>query len=189
MSNIVIFHSLNGDTTQMWGKDLTEKFSSKTEVLMPNYPIRADSSYEKFEEITLPLLESGKLNENTIVVAHSIGNAYFIRFCATHKYSPKHYFAVAPGAIYEYPTTRTDYIVKVKQQAYLRKDELNFVKKHFNKVTCLFSDEDDGNTEKFTRFIDDTGATAMYLKGYNHFDGYHRIYKIPELYELIEKEL
>ncbi len=27
----------------------------------------------------------------------------------------------------------------------------------------------------------------MYLKGYNHFDGYHRIYKIPELNELLDK--
>ena len=27
------------------------------------------------------------------------------------------------------------------------------------------------------------------LKYYNHFDGYHRIYKIPELNELIDKLL
>ena len=29
----------------------------------------------------------------------------------------------------------------------------------------------------------------MYLKGYNHFDGYHRIYQIPELIDLIGKIL
>ena len=54
------------------------------------------------------------------------------------------------------------------------------------KKFCLYSDEDDNNKEKFTRFIKDTGCEEIYLKGYNHFDGYHRIYKIPELNELID---
>jgi len=49
----------------------------------------------------------------------------------------------------------------------------------------LYSDEDDGNIEKFTRFSKDFSATHMYLKGYNHFDGKHRIYEIPELIDLL----
>ena len=31
----------------------------------------------------------------------------------------------------------------------------------------------------------DTGCIGKYLEGYNYFDGYHNIYKIPELNELI----
>lgn len=50
----------------------------------------------------------------------------------------------------------------------------------------LYSDEDDGNKEKFTRFEKDFNAKSMYLKGYNHFDGYHRIYRIPELLKLLD---
>lgn len=49
----------------------------------------------------------------------------------------------------------------------------------------LYSDETDGNKEKFTRFEKDFHAKSVYLKGYNHFDGYHRIYKIPELLKLL----
>ncbi len=33
-------------------------------------------------------------------------------------------------------------------------------------------------------FLSDTNSEGMYLKYYNHFDGYHRIYRIPELIEL-----
>ena len=54
---------------------------------------------------------------------------------------------------------------------------------------CLYSDEDDNNKEKFDRFIADTNSEGVYLQYYNHFDGYHRIYKIPELNELINKVL
>ena len=189
MKNIVILHSLNGDTLEFWGKHLNEKFSKDFEVVMPKFPIRAESSYLKFEEILLQLLKDGTLNKESIVVAHSIGNAYFVRFVAKHWFSPKHYFAVAPGAVYEYPSTRNDYIVEVKKQAILKPEELEHIKENLDGVTCLFSDEDDGNKEKFTRFVEDTGAEAVYLKGYNHFDGYHRIYMIPELEEMIENKL
>lgn len=53
---------------------------------------------------------------------------------------------------------------------------------------CIYSDEDN-NLEKFTRFMQDTESTNKYLKYYNHFDGYHRIYKIPELNLLISELL
>lgn len=123
------------------------------------------------------------------MIAHSIGNAYFIRFCKEHNYQPKAYIAVAPGAIYEYPSSRNDYIVEVKKQSYLKEDSLNYAKNMNSIKYCLYSDEDDNNIEKFTRFLDDTNSAGIYLKYYNHFDGYHRIYKIPELNELINKLL
>lgn len=190
VSNIFVLHSLNGDTLKMWGQDIKEKFGEKEiDVIMPEFPIRSESRYEKFKEILEFYINNGKLNNNSIVVAHSIGNAYFIRFCKELNYVPKAYIAVAPGAIYEYPSTRNDYIVEVKKQSYLKKDSLDYMKGILSKKYCLYSDEDDNNIEKFTRFLDDTNAEGMYLKYYNHFDGYHRIYKIPELVELINKFL
>lgn len=190
VSNIFVLHSLNGDTLKMWGQDIKEKFGEKEiDVIMPEFPIRSESRYEKFKEILEFYINNGKLNNNSIVVAHSIGNAYFIRFCKELNYVPKVYIAVAPGAIYEYPSTRNDYIVEVKKQSYLKKDSLDYMKGILSKKYCLYSDEDDNNIEKFTRFLDDTNAEGMYLKYYNHFDGYHRIYKIPELVELINKFL
>ena len=189
-SNIFILHSLNGDTLKMWGQDVKETFGQKEiDVIMPEFPIRADSKYEKFDEILSFYLENKQLNENSIVIAHSIGNAYFIRFCKEHNYQPKAYIAVAPGAIYEYPSSRTDYIVEVEKQSYLKEDSLIYAKAMKSKKYCLYSDEDDNNLEKFTRFLNDINSEGIYVKYYNHFDGYHRIYKIPELNDLINKLL
>ena len=188
--NIFILHSLNGDTLRMWGQDVKEKFGAKDiEVILPEFPIRAESRYEKFDEILSFYLNNKELNEKTIVIAHSIGNPYFIRFCKEHNYVPKAYIAVAPGAIYEYPSNRNDYTVEVKKQSYLKEDSLNYVKNMNSIKYCLYSDEDDKNMEKFTRFINDTNSEGIYLEYYNHFDGYHRIYKIPELNEIIDKLL
>lgn len=96
------------------------------------------------------------------------------------------YIAVAPGAIYYYPNSRNDYTVEVKNQAYLKQEDFDFANK-FKNINLLYSDEDDKNIEKFTRFSKDFKTKDMYLKGYNHFDGHHRIYQIPELIDLIKK--
>ncbi|MCH5166989.1 MAG: inositol monophosphatase [Erysipelotrichales bacterium] len=190
VSNIFILHSLNGDTLNIWGQDIKDVFGAKEiDVIMPEFPIRADSKYEKFKEILKFYLDNGKLNGNSIVVAHSIGNAYFIRFCKELHYEPKAYIAVAPGAIYDYPTTRNDYFVDVLKQSVLKPDSFDFIKNASIKKYCLYSDEDNNNQEKFVRFIDDTNSEGIYLKYYNHFDGYHRIYRIPELIELISSLL
>ncbi len=190
ISNIFVLHSLNGDTLKMWGQDIKETFGEKEiDVIMPEFPIRENSRYEKFKEILEFYITNGKLNTNSIVVAHSIGNAYFIRFCKEFNYIPKAYIAVAPGAIYEYPSTRNDYTMEVKKQSYLKKDALDYINNISSIKYCLYSDENDNNIEKFTKFLNDTNAKGVYLKYYNHFDGYHRIYKIPELIELINELL
>jgi len=190
VSNIFVLHSLNGDTLRMWGSDIKEVFGQKEiDVILPEFPIRSESRYEKFRSILDFYYENGTLNNNSIIIAHSIGNAYFIRYCEEKNFVPKAYIAVAPGAVYEYPTTRTDYIVEVKKQSVVKKEVLDYIKNITCDKYCLYSDEDDNNKEKFTRFINDTNSKEIYLKGYNHFDGYHRIYKIPELNELIDKLL
>ena len=188
MKNIFIIHSLNGDTLDFWGQDIKRKFENQLSVFMPKFPIRAESKYEKFEEILFKYLESNQLNNNSIVICHSIGNPYFIRFCREHNFVPYSYIAVAPGAVYNFPSIRKDYIVDVKKQAYLKQIDFEYAKK-FKNFYMLYSDEDDGNKEKFTKFIKDMSPTSIYLKGYNHFDGYHRIYMIPELTSLIKEIL
>ena len=190
MNNIFILHSLNGDTIKIWGLDVKDKFEERgIDVIMPEFPTRAESKYERFSAILTEYLDNGTLNNNSIVIAHSIGNAYFIRFCEEKKFMPKSYIAVAPGAVYEYHSNRTDYIVEVKKQAYVKKEEFDYMKSLTCDKYCLYSDEDDNNKEKFTRFIDDTNSKGIYLKNYNHFDGYNNIYEIPELISLINELL
>lgn len=183
--NLFIFHSLNADTLESWGKILVAKFGDKIEIIMPNFPIRAESSYEKFEEIVLPYLKSGELSENSVVVCHSIGNPYFIRFSNKYGFVPRVYVSVAPGAVYPYPETRTDYIVEVKKRAILKQEEFDYVKKNFKRIELFYSLEKDNNLEKFTRFIDDTGANAHYLEGYDHFTA--KDLSVPELEKLIDE--
>ena len=185
--NIFILHSLNGDTLQFWGEDV-EEYAKKIGIdcFLPQFPIRENSSYLQFNSILYSYLSKGILNNNSIIIAHSIGNPYFIKFCREHNFVPKIIIAVAPGGVYRFPSKRTDYVKKIKEQAYLRDEDFEYAK-NLKNIYLIHSDEDDGNKEKFLRFEKDFNTKTMYLKGYNHFDGYHRIYKIPELIDLLDE--
>ncbi len=71
----------------------------------------------------------------------------------------------------------------------MTKEALDYIKNMNSIKYCIYSDEDDNNKDKFTRFIQDTNSQDKYLKYYNHFDGYHSIYKIPELIKIIDSLL
>lgn len=186
-SNIFVLHSLNGDTLKMWGMDIKDTFSQKEiDVIMPEFPIREKSRYEEFKRVLEFYYKEGTLNSNSIVIAHSIGNPYFIRFCEEFNFSPKAYIAVAPRGVYERELDRTDYIVEVSKQAYPPQSSLKFIKNNIEVKYCLYSDEAIGHMDEFDRFIEEISATKVYLEHYDHFDGYHRIYKIPELNEIID---
>lgn len=189
-SNIFVLHSLNGDTLKMWGLDVKENFGAKEiDVFLPEFPIRAESSYEEFNKRLMVYLGNGKLNANSIVICHSISNSYFIRFCFEHGFVPKNYIAVAPRCVYPSTTDRTDYFASVSKKAVVDLACLEYVKDNFKDVYCLYSDEEIGNMDEFSRFIQDTNAHEMHLDYYDHFDGYHRIYKISELNDLIDNLL
>ncbi len=191
-SNVFVLHSLCGDTLKTWGQDVKEFLTSKEiDCFMPEFPLCKESSFEKFDEILSTYLEKGTLNKNSIVVAHSIGNPYFVRFCHKHNFSPKHYVAVAPSAIYEYPILRKDYICNIINKAILSQDEIKFGK-NFKSVFCITSQEgsqvvEDEKQERFSKFIKDFNAKDIYLEGYENFDESHRIYKIPELIQLLDE--
>lgn len=122
VSNIFVLHSLDGDTLKVWGQDVKTVFGAKEiDVYMPEFPIRSESKYEKFKEILSFYFNNGQLNNETIVIAHSIGNPYFIRFCKEFKFVPKAYIAVAPRFIYESDADKTGYVIDVVRQAYLKK--------------------------------------------------------------------
>lgn len=72
----------------------------------------------------------------------------------------------------------------------MTEDELNFGKK-FTSDFCITSYEgsnivEDEKQERFSRFLRDFNAKDIHLDGYFHFDGAHRIYKIPELIQLLD---
>lgn len=184
--NIFILHSLNGDTLDFWGVDVKEKMEDyNLKVFTPNFPIRTESTFDKFDIILSDYLNKGQLNEKSIVIAHSIGNPYFVRFCNKHKFIPQAYISVA-GTGETWKRERSDYIVEITKNAIPTNSDLNYIKEKVKTKYSFYSDEPIP-LEVLQNFAKKIGSQEKYLKGYSHFSGYDRIYKIPELIELLKK--
>ncbi|MCL2483782.1 MAG: hypothetical protein FWD89_00120 [Firmicutes bacterium] len=189
MKNIILLHSLNADTVDLWGQDVKQKAEELgIDFLMPSFPTRAESRYEKFDAILKTYLGK-ELNKNTIVVCHSIGCAYFSRFMFEHKFEPFAFIGVAPGGTHHYDDGRHDYIVDVRKQSIVPDEAKRFVKNSNTKVFVIRSGEGEIKTPIQALFSHECGAEDIYLDGYGHFSSNPKTTEIPELIELIKKLL
>ena len=94
MKTAFIIHGFNGDTSYTFGPSLTSFLEEKGyKVFLPKLPIRLEASYEKWSKILDEYKEY--FNEETIVVAHSIGNPFFIRYLNNNNLKCKLYISVA----------------------------------------------------------------------------------------------
>lgn len=94
MKTAFIIHGFHGDTTYTFGPWLKKFLEEKGFfVLMPEFPIRSESSFAKWSAI----LDTYKnyFNSETILVSHSIGNPFIIRYLYENNLKIKTYMSVA----------------------------------------------------------------------------------------------
>ncbi|MBN2801584.1 MAG: alpha/beta hydrolase [Deltaproteobacteria bacterium] len=101
--NTVIF--LHGSTIAMWDFDLQEKTlinngykSVRFDFFGKGFSDRPDIKYDRklYTEQLLDILDSLKINEKTVIVAHSLGGAIAADFTAKYKSRVKGLFLISP---------------------------------------------------------------------------------------------
>lgn len=94
MKTAFIIHGFNGDTLYTFGPWLKQILEQRGyTVFLPKFPIRSEARYTKWAQI----LDAYKqyFNPDTIVVAHSIGNPFIMRYLSTNNIPIKAYISVA----------------------------------------------------------------------------------------------
>lgn len=182
--NFFVLHSLNADTLEGWGPDtMNEIRMAGCKGYCPQFKIREESSFENFCEVMDEFFKKGELDSSSIVIAHSISCAYFVRYCRARNFVP-HAFICIAGFGEKYNHGRTDYFAEVLPKAIPSAQDYYFIKeKEFEKY-CLYSDEEIPK-RVLENFAYDIGAKKVYLEGYGHFTPKKRIYKIPEMINLV----
>lgn len=180
MNKIVIIHGLGG-LKETYFPHLAETCKKlNLEVFMPtlgSYHDEGGTSYEiwkgKFTAEILP-----HIDKNTIIVANSLGTAFFVKYFAETKveigayiscaaaYDPSNMKPTAPERII------TNEIAKKTIASFVpKKEEFKAVKSIKCPKWSFFSDNDrfffQENLENYSKSI---GSKATLLKGKNHFD-------------------
>lgn len=185
MKTAFIIHGFNGDTTYTFGPALKEYLTNiGYEVIMPNFPIRSDASYEKWSKI----LDEYKhlFNENTIVVAHSIGNPFYIRYIYDNNLKSKAYISVAGFCDLFTVDGREDLNLAFKDFA-INETHINYLKESVPNRYSLYSNNDHVIPFNILEsFIAKTGSIPVFIEGVGHMGNRDNISRLPQIEEIIE---
>ena len=167
MKTAFIIHGFNGDTTYTFGPYLKKEFEKRGyNVIMPNFPIRSEATYLGWSSI----LDNYKklFNENTIVVCHSIGNPFIIRYISENKLRAKLYVSVA-GFSKLFSVPDRDDLTNAFIDFKVSQSDIDYCQKNISNRFSLYSDND--HVIPFNileNFIKELNSTPIFIKGVGH---------------------
>lgn len=186
MKTAFILHGFNGDTTYTFGPALKDFLESKGySVIMPNFPIRSEASFKKWSEILDKY--RNKFNKETIVVAHSIGNPFFLKYLYNNNLGSKLYVSVAGFCDLFTVEGRNDLNSAFIDFA-VKDNEINYLKNSVPYRFSLYSDND--HVIPFNileNFISKIDSTPVFIKGVGHMGNRDNISRLPQIEEIINK--
>ena len=182
MKNVLLIHGFNGIPK------IFEYFKNELEengynVIMPNFPIQNEITVEGYFEI----LDNYKdiFNSNLTVVAHSIGNAMFIKYISKNNYSVGKYISLAGFSTSFYNEGKDVLNEKVKLTV-LSDKELNDTKLLIKDRYSIYSKDDHivpfDVLEQFTQEID---SIASSIDGIGHMGKKSGLEELPLVVDII----
>ncbi len=185
MKNVILIHGYNGiPKIYEWLKDELEKL--KYNVILPEFPPREGVIYEEWKKIFdqyRPYIDS-----DSIIVAHSIGNEFIIKYMNENDLNTKLYISLAGFSQYFEREDKQD-LNRACRNFLVSKNELENFKAKCNKRYSIYSDNDHlvpfEILEQFPKSID---ATPILIENIGHMGKKSGVEKIPQIMELINMD-
>ena len=139
-----------------WLKENLKKRGIKTSNEL--YPEDWLPDYEKWKKV----FEKNIINEDTILVGHSAGTAFILRWLAENKRKVNKIILIAPSVI---KAGKYEYLSKLKNFKYD-----SSLKKYFKKIVIFYSDNDDKDIIKSAKKVHEIlGGKLINIKNKGHF--------------------
>lgn len=138
-SNYLLVHGSFGSPFSNWIPWLREKLENESlEVYTPDFPTGVGyQNYKNWSKLLMAYLESGIINENTIIYAHSIAPVFICKFLVENKIRVKKLVFVC--GFNNYLGINEEYD-SVNESMYF--DNLADIKKYCDNIICYYSDND-----------------------------------------------
>ncbi len=186
MKNVVYFHGIHGDTTKSVAPYIANRLKEyNISMMYPTFFDRGYAYYENFEKEARKILEEGLITEETIVIAHSIGNAFSTRFLCENKLKPAVYISLAGWA------EKFEVSESIKDETYKAipdKKYLTYIKENVPKRISVYSNDDKVPYEVLKSFSDDIDSKFIYVPDKLHFGTTSGVQELPELIDIMKDE-
>ena len=152
---------------------------------MPKFPIRTEATFDKWSNILDDYINY--FNSETIVIAHSIGNPFFIRYFANNKLKAKIYISVA-GFCDLFTVDGRDDLNNAFLDFAVNANEIIYCKENIYNRFSLYSDNDHVIPSNILKsFISKIKSTPVFIKGVGHMGNRDNISRLPQIEEIINK--
>ena len=186
MKNAFIIHGFNGDTTYTFGPWLKKDLEKRGyNVIMPNFPIRSAATYNGWASI----LDDYKnlFNEETIIVCHSIGNPFIIRYLSNNRLKAKLYISVA-GFCKIFTIPDREDLNKAFIDFKVEEKDINYCRDNIEFIYSLYSDTDRvipfDILEDFTKSLN---SKPIMIPGVGHMGKYENTTSIPKIIDVLDE--
>lgn len=184
--NLIIIHGYNGGIDHTFGPYI-EKEAEKRDIKVysPKFPLAQEATYKGWKEIFDKYVKEGIINENTIMIGHSIGATFIPRYLADHNLSICLYIGLAgflDDCSGREEISRVFYRFKPKDEEAKKSITL------MNHRYAIYSDNDHINPkEELERFADFYEAKKVFVPGIGHMGQKVKIREIPQIIQIIDE--
>lgn len=184
MKTAFIIHGFNGDTLYTFGPWLKKELEKRGyTVIMPEFPIRSEASYIGWASI----LNNYKkyFNKDTIIVCHSIGNPFIIKYLSQNKLMAKLYISVA-GFCELFTVPDRDDLNNAFIDFKVNTEGINYCKSNITFRYSLYSDND--HVIPFNileNFIQQLSSKPVFISGVGHMGNRDNIHSLPQIVEIL----
>lgn len=185
MKNIIMIHGYNGvPKIYNWLKENLEQ--RQYSVIIPEFPTQEGVIYDKWKEVFDKY--SNYISEDTIIIAHSIGNEFIIKYLVENNISIKLYIGLAGFANAFETEGKDDLNRAVKDFLVTEKEIQNFIGL-VDKRNCIYSDNDHVvPIEILEEYPKKIKGKSMLIRGIGHMGKKSGLEKIPEVLDIINLE-
>lgn len=182
-NNYLLVHGSFGSPFSNWIPYLRKEIEERNlDVYTPDFPTGVGyQNYENWSILLKCYLDSGILNGNTIIFAHSIAPVFICKFLIENKVNVKRLVFVC--GFNNYFGIDEDYDA-VNESMYL--DNLEDIKQYCDDIICYYSDNDPYvNFEVEKKFADTITENQIIISGGGHLNSESGYEKFSELLKYI----
>jgi len=184
MKNVILIHGYNGiPKIYKWLEVELNKLEYN--VIIPEFPPREGAFYKEWKNVLDKYIQY--INNDSIIVAHSIGNEFVIKYFDENDLKAKLYVSLAGFSEYFEWENRED-LNRACKDFLTSEVEIEEFKNRFDKKYSIYSDNDHiVPFDILERYPKSIGSSPMLIKNIGHMGKKSGLEKIPEVIEIIKE--
>lgn len=184
MKNLIYFHGIHGNTAKTIAPWLEQELKNyNINVVYPKFFNDGEAFFENFEIVAQKLINDKVLNDDSILVAHSIGNPFVVTLLEKYKLKPLAYISLAGFAEY-FDTISIQ--TQIKNSIPTEK-AIEYLKNLDTKILSFYSNDHIVPQKVLKNFSEQINSKLYYLDGKCHFGTKSGVQELPELIEIMKE--